>query len=106
MKEKVKVVLRRNREIFLLFKRSRGKNPAADNIGISGSRNNRFYGTQLLQNGELCEHCHLSVVGSKYPADVVGEHFLVEAGLFKVRYFNITLDKRGMYMTLYFCLRN
>lgn len=80
--ENAKVVLRRNRETFLLLNGNGGKNPADDNMGTSGSRNNRSYRPQLLQNGELCEHSHLSVVDSDYPADIFCELFLMEAGLF------------------------
>lgn len=106
-KEKAKVVLGKNRETFLLLNGSREKNPADDNMETSGSRNNRSYGLRLLQNGELCEHSHLSVVDSEYPAGMCCEHFLVEAGLFKVRYSNITFERTGMYMrTLYLYLRS
>ncbi|VCX30929.1 unnamed protein product, partial [Gulo gulo] len=49
-REKAKVVLRRNRETFLLLNSNRGKNPAEDNMETSGFRSNRSSGRRLLQN--------------------------------------------------------
>lgn len=51
-REKVMVVLGRNRETFLLVKGSRGKNSAHDCTQASGFRNSRSWGP-LLQNGEF-----------------------------------------------------
>lgn len=74
------VVLRRNRETFLRAKGRRGRNPAEDYTEASGSRNNRSNGDELLQNGELHKHSHLSDVDVAYPAGVFCEHFVVRAG--------------------------
>lgn len=80
------MALRRNRETFLPVKGSRGKNPADNSlftaIWLQEQQIDRVC-AQLFQNGELCEHSCLSGVDTEYPADVLCEHFLVEAGLFK-----------------------